>query len=216
MTKLVRFPPFTLDVEEERLWRASEQLALRRKPFAILKFLVSQPGRLVTHEEVLAHVWGGTVVSESALRSHLHELRQVLGDGVIETVIGRGYRFVASLDVAPEPAVPARAPTPVLDSTVVGRTGELARLEAALARAETGHRQLCFVTGEPGIGKTTLVEAFLRSLADSSSHFVALGRCSERLAGAEAYLPLLDAIDDLLHEDGASELSSLLHTHAPT
>ena len=99
---------------------------------------------------------------------------------------------------------------------VIGREPELGALREAFDAARHGRASMVCVSGEPGIGKTTLVEAFLRSLADSSSHFVALGRCSERLAGAEAYLPLLDAIDDLLHEDGASELSSLLHTHAPT
>jgi DNA-binding winged helix-turn-helix (wHTH) protein len=72
-------------------------LVLRRKPFAILRYLVAHPKKLVTYEELLAQVWRGAVVSESSVRSHMHELRQVLGDGVIETVTGRGYRFMAEL-----------------------------------------------------------------------------------------------------------------------
>src|SRR4051812_44141651 len=94
---MVAFPPFRLDLEDERLWKGSKLLALRRKPFAILRYLVGHPRRLVTHDELLQHVWAGAVVSESAMRTHLHELRQVLGEGLIETVIGRGYRFVAEL-----------------------------------------------------------------------------------------------------------------------
>src|SRR5262245_25000850 len=108
---MISFPPFRLDLAEERLWKGTHQVALRRKPFAILRYLVANPRRLVTHDELLQHVWGGTVVSESAMRSHLHELRQVLGDGVIETVVGRGYRFVAELTAeATTAAEPAAAP----------------------------------------------------------------------------------------------------------
>ena len=96
---MVSFPPFRLDEADERLWKGTKLVALRRKPFAILRYLVAHPKRLVTHDELLREVWGGAVVSESAVRSHLHELRQVLGSGVIETVIGRGYRFIAELTV---------------------------------------------------------------------------------------------------------------------
>src|SRR5262245_42779610 len=118
---MVEFPPFRLDVEDERLWRGSKQLTLRRKPFAILRYLASNPHRLVTHEELLQHVWSGAVVSESAVRTHLHELRQVLGEGVIETVIGRGYRFVAEL--ADDLAAPTAPLTSVneLRRKIVGR-----------------------------------------------------------------------------------------------
>src|SRR5947208_8796984 len=94
---MVTFPPFRLDADEGRLWKREKLLVLRRKPFAILCYLAAHPKKLVSHEELLAQVWRGAVVSDSAVRSHLHELRQVLGDGVIETVIGRGYRFVAEL-----------------------------------------------------------------------------------------------------------------------
>src|SRR3954470_14650455 len=94
---MVSFPPFRLDSEQGRLWKGETPLVLRRKPFAILRYLVEHPQKLVSHDELIAEVWRGAVVSESAMRSHLHELRQVLGDGVIETVIGRGYRFVAAM-----------------------------------------------------------------------------------------------------------------------
>src|SRR5689334_11216765 len=99
---MLAFPPFRLDAAAERLWKGETALTLRRKPFAILRYLAAHPKKLVTHDELLEQVWRGAVVSDSAMRSHLHELRQVLGDGVIETVIGRGYRFVAEIsdDVA--------------------------------------------------------------------------------------------------------------------
>jgi tetratricopeptide (TPR) repeat protein len=99
---------------------------------------------------------------------------------------------------------------------LIGREQELDVLADAFAAAKSGKASLVCVSGEPGIGKTTLIEAFLRTLSGSQAHSVALGRCSERLAGAEAYLPLLDAIDDLLHDDGASEIEKSLNKLAPT
>src|SRR3954464_1077007 len=146
---MVTFPPFRLDADEGRLWKGKKLLVLRRKPFAILCYLAAHPKKLVSHEELLAEIWRGAVVSDSAMRSHLHELRQVLGEGVIETVIGRGYRFVAELQSA---AVAASAPELAeVDPLVVGRDEEIAQLRAALERTRGGRRQLCFVIGEPGI-----------------------------------------------------------------
>jgi DNA-binding response OmpR family regulator len=53
---VVSFPPFRLDVDEERLWRGSKQVTIRRKPFAILAHLVANPQRLVTHDELMKRV----------------------------------------------------------------------------------------------------------------------------------------------------------------
>jgi predicted ATPase len=81
----------------------------------------------------------------------------------------------------------------------VGREKELAELRACFASAAAGRGLLLCVAGEPGIGKTTLVEDFLSDLdARGQSHLVARGRCSERLAGTEAYLPWLEALESLL------------------
>ncbi len=81
----------------------------------------------------------------------------------------------------------------------VGRKKELSELRAGLASAAAGRGLLLCVAGEPGIGKTTLVEDFLSDLeARGQSCLVARGQCSERLAGTEAYLPWLEALDSLL------------------
>lgn len=203
-----------MDLTDERIWKGTELVSLRRKPFAILRHLVTHPARLVTHEELLAAVWGGAVVSESALRSHLHELRRVLGDGVIETVVGRGYRFVATLvtDDAPSPPDPT---VPAIDRNVVGRQPELAILEAALARARTGHRQLCFVLGEPGIGKTTLVDTFLATLAASDTRAV-VGHCIEQYGTPEPYLALIEVIGRLRQSDRGEQALAALVRYAPS
>lgn len=97
---LLLFPPFRLDALNERLWRESERVRLRPKAFAVLRYLVEHAGELVSRQELLRVVWPNTHVSEGVLRWYLHELREALGDEAeeprfIETVAGRGYRFLA-------------------------------------------------------------------------------------------------------------------------
>jgi predicted ATPase len=98
---------------------------------------------------------------------------------------------------------PARRRGPNAPRTV-GREAERDALRAAYEEAEAGLARFVCVTGEPGLGKTTLAEDFLSRLGEAGRTFVlARGRCSERLAGAEAYLPVLDALEWLLRgEDG--------------
>jgi|SRR5579859_1201608 len=72
------FGPFRLDVRDERLCKGGQELTLRRKPFAILRYLTANPARLVTQEEVVEAVWGKIAMSESLLRTHVSELRAAL------------------------------------------------------------------------------------------------------------------------------------------
>ncbi|MGD0678783.1 MAG: winged helix-turn-helix domain-containing protein [Polyangiaceae bacterium] len=95
---VLSFPPFRLDLAEERLWKGTREVQLRPKPFAILRYLAQRPGRLITRSEIVNAVWGSPVsMSESLLRTHLHDLRHTLGEAIVETVIGRGYRFTATV-----------------------------------------------------------------------------------------------------------------------
>ena len=214
---MLSFGAFQLDGSEERLWKHGKELALRRKPFAILKFLCANPRRLITHAELTEHVWAGNVVSDSALRTHLHELRQVLGEGLIETVIGRGYRFTVepTAGVAPVESVQERASDADLGRIVVGREAELATLHAAFDRATAGHRQVCFVTGEPGIGKSTLVDTFTRSV-EGADVVVVRGHCVEQHATPEPFLSVIEVLAQLRRSTiGELALASLIR-HAPT
>jgi DNA-binding winged helix-turn-helix (wHTH) protein len=207
------FPPFRLDGDQERLWKGDQQLTLRRKPFAILRYLASHPKKLVTHEELLKQVWRGAVVSDSSMRSHLHELRQVLGDGVIETVIGRGYRFIAELH---EDVSPQEAPIAIhVDPLVVGRDAQISTLRSALDRARTGQRQVCFVTGKPGIGKTTLVRTFLASLDPHNTH-IGQGSCFEQHGSPEPFLAVIEALNGLTRSPRGATVRAALIRHAPT
>ncbi len=98
---------------------------------------------------------------------------------------------------------------------IVGRVRELDELDLAWASAANGRGMLCCVSGEPGIGKTTLVEEFLYGLgASGRSSVTARGCCSERLAGTDAYSPFLDAVGAL--QQGSSSVAKAVKRLAPT
>src|SRR5262245_30020662 len=102
--RLLIFEPFGLDVGNARLWRGPEATHLTRKAFAVLHYLVEHAQQLVTKDELLEVVWSQTHVSEAALAVCIREIRQALGDHprtprFIETVHGRGYRFLATVTV---------------------------------------------------------------------------------------------------------------------
>lgn len=100
----------------------------------------------------------------------------------------------------PRPGGSTSPPIPPVDRHTVGREKELTELGRAFESAAAGQGLFLCVTGEPGIGKTTLVEDFVGELATAGrSCALARGRCSERLSGTEAYLPILEALESLLH-----------------
>jgi predicted ATPase len=214
---LLSFPPFRLDLDDERLWKDGEELYLRRKPFAILRYLVQHPQRLVTQYEVIEAVWGNIAMSESLLRTHISELRRVLGEAAIETVVGRGYRFlleVKHLEREPSPGDPSRAAKG--DSKiVVGRDRELDSLCAAFQLAKDRRRTAVFVTGEAGTGKTTLVDVFLEEPRASGRMHVGSGACVEQYGSGQAYLPVLEAIAVLCRGRSADRVMDVFARHAP-
>ncbi|MCI0458902.1 MAG: protein kinase [Gemmataceae bacterium] len=109
---------------------------------------------------------------------------------------------------------------------IVYREPELAALRAALTEADSGRGSFVCVAGEPGIGKTTLVEDFLDELTappptppsrgGQRGVLVARGHCSERLGGTEAYLPVLDALGNLIREERSGAVARLMKLVAPT
>ncbi len=107
-------------------------------------------------------------------------------------------------------AVAAAAP---VKRHTVGREKELGELRTGFESASAGRGLLLCVAGEPGIGKTTLVEDFLAKLAaDGLTFGLARGHCSERLAGAEAYLPFLEALESLLRGENGEWVSRVAPT----
>jgi predicted ATPase len=107
-----------------------------------------------------------------------------------------GGEVVADKTHHPQPIKPARH--------TVGHLNERDRLRAGFHALESGTGHMLCVSGEPGSGKTTLVEDFLAEVQANSGCRIARGRCSERLAGTEAYLPWLEALDNLMHSRNES------------
>jgi predicted ATPase len=97
----------------------------------------------------------------------------------------------------------------------VGREAELQQLHERLDQALRGERQTIFVTGEAGIGKTTVVETFVAQLATREDLCIMQGQCVELYGAGEAYLPMLEAMEQACRT-GGEQLRALLRQYAPT
>jgi predicted ATPase len=111
----------------------------------------------------------------------------------------------------PPPIVPAATNA----STMVGRTSELAKLDDWFTQVKTGARRVIFVSGEPGIGKTTLTRAFLESITNDRAGRIGRGQCVEQYGAGEPYMPILEALTRLCREPGGEKLVEILHRMAP-
>ena len=222
------FNPFSLDLVNECLWRGSQAIKLRPKAFAVLNYLLERPGQLVTKEELLNSIWPQTFVSDAVLKVTIRQLREALDDDpksprFIETAHRRGYRFIGQLAeseqmtagrVGSVRTTPSSGlPSEDLSWGFVGRDEALTRMQNWLQKMLAGERQIIFVTGEAGIGKTALVDTFARSIASDQRIRIGRGQCLEQYGTGEAYLPVLEAIGRLCREQ--AHVVDVLHAHAP-
>lgn len=211
----LRFDAFELDERNARLTRAGLPVALTPKAFSVLCALARRPGQLLTKEALLDEAWGHQHVSESVLKTTISQLRAALDDDAkqpryIETASRRGYRFIPDGTLTPAPvSVEATIEEPA--SPLIGRRGALARLHAAWTQAQQGRRQVFWVAGEAGVGKTTLIDSLLDTLAGATC---ARGQCVEQFGAGEPYLPVLEALGSLCRQDPA--LPALMRSVAPT
>jgi len=118
-----RFEDFELDADAFELRHAGEPVKVEPQVFEVLLHLVRNHGRAVTKEELLDEVWGDRFVSESALTSRLKAARRAIGDDgaqqrCIQTVHGRGYRFVAATEEVVAAAAGSVVATPEGDEDV--------------------------------------------------------------------------------------------------
>src|SRR5262245_17857733 len=206
------FGPFRLETAGRRLWRGAQAIALRPRSFAVLRYLVEHPGRLVTKAELYEHVWQGTHVSDTVLRVSIRDIRAALGDSAagpqyIETVGGQGYRFLTG----DAQTIPPR-PTAGL---ITGRQREVDTLEGWFQRAAHGDCQLVFVSGEAGIGKTTVLDLFRARCAQGEPVRFGQGQCVEAYGEGEPYQPLLAALGQLSRGPTGPEVLAALRQYAP-
>ena len=108
---------YKIDLADERLWRGSRPVPIGNKAFQILRLLVNNPNRLLTKNDILDAVWGDLCVSEGLVKEYVHDLRVALGDDpscpvFIETIRGRGYRFLGGIQVVEQTVKPSFEPSP--------------------------------------------------------------------------------------------------------
>lgn len=210
----LRFDAFDLDEADATLLRDGRAVPLPPKAFGVLCALARQPGRLVGKDQILDAVWGHRHVTESVLKGTVSEIRAALDDDpkqprYIETVPRRGYRFIAARTAVAEPPPPMAAPGE--RRPLIARELPLQRLRAAWRAAQSGRRRIAWIAGEPGVGKTTLLDHFIEENPDA---LVARGQCVEQFGTSEPYLPVLEALGALCRKD--ETLAASLRAIAPT
>ncbi|MGH8532273.1 MAG: ATP-binding protein [Gammaproteobacteria bacterium] len=230
---IIVFEHFRLDTVRGQLLRYGQPISLTPKAYAVLGYFLRNPGNLVTKEELLRAVWPRAHVVPGVLKVCIRELRRALSDNsaaprFIETAHRRGYRFIANVtsavainnlhaaaegrhSSASEENSDYTAPHP----WYVGYHSESERLAMCFEKACRGSSQFVLVTGEPGIGKTTLIERFLADVATKRSAWVAYGRSLAIASNERSYLPLIEALNGLFRKYGGEQMRSLLRHWAP-
>lgn len=215
------FGPFRFDARTGELRGDGSEAKLTPRAAAVLALLAARAQDIVSKQELFDEVWGGLAVSDDALTSCIQELRGALGDDArrpayIETRHRRGYRLMVpatqfgerSSGVSQLTALPER-------QHFVGRADQLAELKRCSAEMQAGRRQMVFVTGEPGIGKSALADAFLDSLSGSRIR-IAHGQCLDHHGLGEPYLPLIEALTRLSGGFEGASVTEALAVHAPS
>jgi DNA-binding winged helix-turn-helix (wHTH) protein/tetratricopeptide (TPR) repeat protein len=214
------FHSFRLDVVNHCLWNEEDRVPLTPKAFDVLRYLVEHAGRLVTQDEILGALWPETYVNPEVIKKYVLGIRKALGDRhekpeFIETFPRRGYQFVAP--VTEGNAADSSDAGVHAAQEIVGREASMAQLDGYLTHALKGQRRIIFITGEAGVGKTTLIDEFHRTAARRSNLRVIHGQCVEGFGGKEAYYPVLEAIGQWARDVAVG--SQVIHTlakQAPT
>ena len=213
------FQSFRLDTLNHCVWRAGTRVSLTPKAFDLLRFLVEHSDRVVSQNEILEALWPDTYVNPEVIKKYILSIRRVLGDSpeepvFIETIPRRGYRFVAR--VTEEASTTPLASVAAANANVVGREAVIAELEQHLTKALAGQRQVIFVTGDAGIGKTTVVDLFQQRSASHENLRIARGQCVEGFGGKEAYYPMLEALGQLIRDRDDGPIFDNVAKRAPT
>jgi TolB-like protein len=99
------FGEHRLDVDRRELRHGTELIAVEPQVFDLLVYLIRNRDRVVSKDDLIANVWGGRIVSESTLTSHIHAARKAIGDSgeaqrLIRTLPRKGFRFIGTVQAA--------------------------------------------------------------------------------------------------------------------
>ena len=179
------FQSFRLDTANQCLWRGQKRVPIAPKAFDVLRYLVENPGRLVTQDEVLEKLWPETYVNPEVFRKYILDIRKILGDRpdkpeFIETVTKRGYRFIApvidegatlppDIDTQKQGVAPELAGPPQTNASrkhYLQKLAIIAILGVAVATAVAGH--FWFVRGKAAVSSSNAKSIAVLPFVDMS------------------------------------------------
>jgi DNA-binding winged helix-turn-helix (wHTH) protein/tetratricopeptide (TPR) repeat protein len=230
------FDEFELDPGACELRRRGRAVVLQPRVFDTLKYLIENKTRVVSRQELLDALWKGQQVKPGAVPWCVNHVRRALGQRAldkypIDTIRGRGYRFVASVrgpgarsdSPPPEDTSPRWAAADSADGPFVGRADVMGRLIDGLSSARAGEGAVVLLTGPQGIGKSRSMTE-LAALAQAWGIGVWSGRCIAD-GGAPGLFPFIGILREACSDRTlpapdraeAEELLSLLvpHSSAP-
>ncbi len=196
---IFRFLEYELDATRFELRRQGQKkrLPAERSSMDLLLYLIRNRDRIVSRQELLEQLWPGVVVRERVVDQSIYTVRKLLGDDArapraIETIRGRGWRFVAEvMETLQRPRSDGYWPPGEIP--FVGRHAELGILEDAFsAAARAGRGSLVVVHGEPGSGKSRLLKELQARTRRFEGQFH-LARCPA-IAGAPSLWPWLQLL----------------------
>lgn len=164
-----RFADFELDDVQYCLSRSGAPVAVEKRIFDLILYLVANSDRVVSKEEIFHRIWAGRKVAPGSLTVAISAARRALGDDadqqkMIATSPGRGYRFVAELAVVHEPSLlslPAAVRRSLSDD-FIGRSAQIQAFSDILNQSQPVHARVMTMSGEAGIGKSRLLAEYSR------------------------------------------------------
>ncbi len=208
-------PCFTIDRSNRCLWRGRKRLDMPPKAFDVLDYLRRNPGRLVSQDEILDHVWCRRFVQPEIVKTYIRTLRRLLDDDVrqprfIETRPRSGYRFLGGLP--DRQAVVADASTCVPE----GVEQENAALTVAFDQAKAGQRDCLVISGEAGSGKSAVLDAFIEAARGGSEVLTAIAYGAPARGSPEPLSLAIALLQDLTGQMDPAALTQALVVHAPS
>jgi DNA-binding winged helix-turn-helix (wHTH) protein len=214
--QIYEFDEFRVDTGQFLLSAAGSMRPISPTVFKILLVLLERAGQTVTKEELMKYVWPDSFVEEGNLNRNVSTLRKVLHEKpsdhkYIETIPKTGYRFIAPvrvIDYQP-PTSGLHTSSTRVSNHVVGRESERDALRRAYEQAQKGQGGIFCISGDVGMGKTILIDAFLDDLVhDGQTFHLARGRCSDSFTECESFMPWIEGLSSLAEEPTISTIMS--------
>jgi DNA-binding winged helix-turn-helix (wHTH) protein len=213
-----RFGDFELDTRLRQLRRKGGTVHVQPRVFELLGYLVANPDRAISRDELLERIWQGVSVEGGSLTRAMRGVRAALRSdrslrSALQTVRGFGYRLAAPVEIVGESAGGATWQEPA--RPFVGREAALAQLERAAQTVQESRRCVVTIVGEPGSGKSALAR---RGLALAGQEFlVGEGQCLQGFGSRTPYLAVLEALTNLGRgERGKAVVRDAIRRAAPS